>query len=134
MSLLFCTNDYNLNQMQHLNATHTLVGLLTSDTYRLLQLLSKLQVGTVDGERVRESQEEIAELRRYYDSGKPEFIAVYGRRGKLNPLMQALVAVGCIQKYRARSGYVVTPLGTQVIDYIDQLNAMEQEQQQSKLA
>ena len=25
-------------------------------------------------------QEEIAELRRYYDSGKPEFIAVYGRR------------------------------------------------------
>lgn len=121
MSLLFCTDDYNLNQMQHLNATHTLVGLLTSDTYRLLQLLSKLQVGTVDGERVRESQEEIAEL-------------FHVSKGKLNPLMQALVAVGCIQKYRARSGYVVTPLGTQVIDYIDQLNAMEQEQQQSKLA
>ena len=94
--------------MDYLNAQRGLVNLFTSDSYRLLCLLVKLQTDTLDGKRVRESQEEIAEL-------------FHVSKGKLNPLMQALVASGCIQKYRARSGYTVTQLGTQVVDYIGQL-------------
>ena len=95
-------------QMKHSNAQQGLVGLLTSDSYRLLCLLVSLQADTLDGKRVRESQEEIAEL-------------FHASKGKLNPLMQALVTSGCIRKYRARSGYTVTPLGSWVVDYIGQL-------------
>ncbi len=94
--------------MKQLNAQQGLVGLLTSDSYRLLCLLVSLQADTLDGKRVRESQEEIAEL-------------FHASKGKLNPLMQALVASGCIQKFRARSGYTVTQLGAWVVDYIGQL-------------
>ena len=97
--------------MDHLNAQRGLVNLFTSDSYRLLCLLSGLQADTLDGKRVRESQEEIAEL-------------FHVSKGKLNPLMQSLVAAGCIQKYRARSGYTVTPLGCQVVELIGQLDAM----------
>lgn len=97
--------------MDHLNAQRGLVNLFTSDSYRLLCLLDDLQADTLDGKRVRESQEEIAEL-------------FHVSKGKLNPLMQALVAAGCIRKYRARSGYTVTPLGVQVVDHIGQLESM----------
>ena len=96
--------------MKHSNAQQGLVGLLTSDSYRLLCLLVQLQADTLDGKRVRESQEEIAEL-------------FHASKGKLNPLMQALVASGCIRKYRARSGYTVTQLGTWVVDYIGRLES-----------
>ena len=77
-------------------------------------LLESLQAETLDGPRVRESQEEIAEL---FSVSK----------GKLNPLMQSLVASGCIQKYRARSGYTITPLGAQVVRHIGQLDALAHE-------
>ncbi|MBO4365947.1 MAG: hypothetical protein J5804_06630 [Eggerthellaceae bacterium] len=87
------------------------MNLFTSDSYQLLCFLDNLQTQTVDGPRVRESQEEIAEL-------------FHVSKGKLNPLMQQLVASGCIQKFRARSGYVVTPLGDQVIRHIGQLESM----------
>ena len=96
--------------MKHSNAQQGLVNLLTSDSYRLLCLLVQLQVSTRDGARVRESQEEIAEL-------------FHVSKGKLNPLMQSLVTAGCIKKYRARSGYTVTQLGTQVVQHIGQLEA-----------
>ena len=96
--------------MKHSNAQQGLVGLLTSDTYRLLCLLVSLQTDTLDGKRVRESQEEIAEL-------------FHVSKGKLNPLMQALVTSGCIRKYRARSGYTVTQLGAWVVDYVSQLES-----------
>ena len=99
--------------MKHLNAQRGLVNLFTSDSYRLLRLLSDLQTDTLDGKRVRESQEEIAEL-------------FHVSKGKLNPLMQSLVASGCIEKYRARSGYTVTLLGKQVVELIGQLDAMEE--------
>lgn len=95
--------------MDHLNAQQGLVNLFTSDSYRLLCLLDSLQADTLDGKRVRESQEEIAQLFRV-------------SKGKLNPLMQELVASGCIQKFRARSGYTVTELGTHVVDYIGRLD------------
>ena len=98
--------------MKHLNAQRGLVNLFTSDSYRLLRLLSDLQTDTLDGKRVRESQEEIAEL-------------FHVSRGKLSPLMQSLVASGCIQKYRARSGYTVTPLGAQVVEHIGRLDSMD---------
>ena len=94
--------------MDYLNAQRGLVNLFTSDSYRLLCLLAQLQTDTLDGKRVRESQEEIAEL-------------FHVSKGKLNPLMQSLVASGCIEKYRARSGYTVTLLGTQVVGYIGKL-------------
>ena len=97
--------------MNHSNAQRGLVNLFTSDSYRLLCLLVQLQTDTLDGKRVRESQEEIAELFQV-------------SKGKLNPLMQELVASGCIQKYRARSGYTVTQLGQQVVDYIGRLEDM----------
>ena len=99
--------------MDHSNAQRGLVNLFTSDSYRLLCLLVQLQTNTLDGKRVRESQEEIAEL-------------FHVSKGKLNPLMQALVASGCIRKYRARSGYTVTELGEQVVEYIGRLEAMSQ--------
>ena len=99
--------------MDYLNAQRGLVNLFTSDSYRLLCLLSELQAETRDGKRVRESQEEIAEL-------------FHVSKGKLNPLMQSLVASGCIEKYRARSGYTVTLLGKQVVELIGQLDAMEE--------
>ena len=102
--------------MKHVNARQGLVGLLTSDSYQLLCLLDSLQAETLEGPRVRESQEEIAEL-------------FHVSKGKLNPLMQSLVASGCIQKYRARSGYTVTPLGTQVISHIAKLERLERRQQ-----
>ena len=98
--------------MDHLNAQRGLVNLFTSDSFRLLCLLERLQTDTLDGKRVRESQEEIAEL-------------FHVSKGKLNPLMQSLVASGCIQKYRARSGYTVTPLGMQVVSHIAELDNME---------
>ena len=98
--------------MNYLNAQRGLVNLFTSDSYRLLRLLSDLQTDTLDGKRVRESQEEIAEL-------------FHVSKGKLNPLMQSLVASGCIQKYRARSGYTVTPLGAQVVEHIGRLDSMD---------
>lgn len=98
--------------MDHLNAQRGLVNLFTSDSYRLLCLLADLQTDTLDGKRVRESQEEIAKL-------------FHVSKGKLNPLMQALVASGCIEKFRARSGYMVTPLGAQVVELIGQLDGME---------
>lgn len=98
--------------MDHLNAQRGLVNLFTSDSYRLLCLLENLQADTLDGKRVRESQEEIAQL-------------FHVSKGKLNPLMQALVASGCVQKYRARSGYTVTPLGEQVVEYIGRLGALD---------
>ena len=98
--------------MNHLNAQRDLVNLFTSDSFRLLCLLEELQANTRDGKRVRESQEEIAEL-------------FHVSKGKLNPLMQSLVASGCIQKYRARSGYTVTPLGMQVVSHIAELDNME---------
>ena len=98
--------------MDYLNAQRGLVNLFTSDSYRLLRLLSDLQTDTLDGKRVRESQEEIAEL-------------FHVSKGKLNPLMQSLVASGCIQKYRARSGYTVTPLGAQVVEHIGRLDSMD---------
>ena len=98
--------------MDHLNAQRGLVNLFTSDSFRLLCLLEELQANTRDGKRVRESQEEIAEL-------------FHVSKGKLNPLMQSLVASGCIQKYRARSGYTVTPLGMQVVSHIAELDNME---------
>ena len=98
--------------MDHLNAQRGLVNLFTSDSFRLLCLLTDLQTDTIDGKRVRESQEEIAEL-------------FHVSKGKLNPLMQSLVASGCIQKYRARSGYTVTPLGMQVVSHIAELDNME---------
>ena len=79
----------------------------------MLCLLTDLQNDTIDGKRVRESQEEIAEL-------------FHVSKGKLNPLMQSLVASGCIEKYRARSGYTVTLLGKQVVELIGQLDAMEE--------
>lgn len=88
------------------------MNLFTSDSFRLLCLLTDLQTDTIDGKRVRESQEEIAEL-------------FHVSKGKLNPLMQSLVASGCIEKYRARSGYTVTLLGKQVVELIGQLDAME---------
>ena len=91
------------------------MGLLTSDTFQLLCLLQQLQAETLDGPRVRESQEEIAEL-------------FHVSKGKLNPLMQALVSSGCIRKYRARSGYQITPLGTQVIAHIGKLEGLQREQ------
>ena len=94
--------------MNHSNAQQGLVDLLTTDAYRLLRLLVNLQTDTLDGKRVRESQEELAELFQV-------------SKGKLNPLMQSLVASGCIRKYRARSGYTVTPLGTQIVEYIGRL-------------
>ena len=97
--------------MKQLNAQRGLVNLLTSDSYRLLCLLVQLQTDTLEGRRVRESQEEIAEL-------------FHVSKGKLNPLMQALVASGCIRKHRARSGYAVTGLGTLVVNYIGQLEEM----------
>ena len=98
--------------MYHLNAAHTgLVDLFASDAYRLLHLLVELQTDTVDGKRVRESQEEIAEI-------------FHVSKGKLNPLMQALVSSGCIQKYRARSGYVVTALGIAIDARISELDAL----------
>lgn len=97
--------------MDHLNVQQGLVNLFTSDSYRLLRLLVSLQAETLDGMRVRESQEEIAGLFRV-------------SKGKLNPLMQSLVASGCIQKFRARSGYTVTPLGLQVVEYVERLDAM----------
>lgn len=99
--------------MNHLNAQRGLVNLFTSDSFRLLCLLTDLQTDTIDGKRVRESQEEIAEL-------------FHVSKGKLNPLMQSLVASGCIEKYRARSGYTVTLLGKQVVELIGQLDAMEE--------
>ena len=95
--------------MDHLNAQRGLVNLFTSDSYRLLCLLEGLQAETLDGKRVRESQEELAEL-------------FHVSKGKLNPLMQSLVASGCIEKYRARSGYTVTGRGTQVVELIGQLD------------
>ena len=98
--------------MNHLNAQRGLVNLFTSDSFRLLCRLEELQANTRDGKRVRESQEEIAEL-------------FHVSKGKLNPLMQSLVASGCIQKYRARSGYTVTPLGMQVVSHIAELDNME---------
>ena len=70
--------------MSHLNAQRGLVNLFTSDSYKLLRLLTELQTDTLDGKRVRESQEEIAELFQV-------------SKGKLNPLMQSLVAAGCIE-------------------------------------
>ena len=94
--------------MKHSNAQRGLVNLFTSDSFRLLCLLNSLQADTVDGKRVRESQEEIAELFQV-------------SKGKLNPLMQALVASGCLRKHRARSGYVVTPLGAWTVEYIGRL-------------
>jgi DNA-binding PadR family transcriptional regulator len=97
--------------MDYLNAQRGLVNLFTSDSYRLLCLLESLQTDTPHGKRVRESQEEIAEL-------------FHVSKGKLNPLMQALVAAGCIRKYRARSGYTVTPLGAQIVEHIGQLERM----------
>ncbi len=98
--------------MNHLNAAPTgLVDLFASDAYRLLHLLVSLQTETVDGKRIRESQEEIAEL-------------FHVSKGKLNPLMQALVSSGCIRKYRARSGYVITPLGSGVVECMGNLNAL----------
>ena len=102
--------------MKHSNAQRGLVNLFTSDSYQLLCLLAQLQTDTLDGKRVRESQEEIAEL-------------FHVSRGKLSPLMQGLVSAGCIQKYRARSGYTVTTLGMQVVEHIERLgklaNALE---------
>lgn len=102
--------------MDYLNAQRGLVNLFTSDSYQLLCLLAQLQTDTLDGKRVRESQEEIAEL-------------FHVSRGKLSPLMQGLVSAGCIQKYRARSGYTVTTLGMQVVEHIERLgklaNALE---------
>ncbi len=92
--------------MNHLNAEHTLVNLFTSDSFRLLCLLNDLQTSTPRGDRVRESQEEIAELFQV-------------SKGKLNPLMQSLVSSGCIEKYRVRSGYTVTELGRKVIEQIN---------------
>ena len=100
--------------MDHLNAQRGLVNLFTSDSYRLLCLLESLQADTLDGKRVRESQEEIARL-------------FHVSKGKLNPLMQALVSAGCVQKYRARSGYTVTPLGEQVVECIGRLGALDAE-------
>ena len=97
--------------MDHLNAQRGLVNLFTSDSYRLLCLLANLQTDTLDGERGRESQQEIAEL-------------FHVSKGKLNPLMQSLVASGCIRKYRARSGYTVTDLGARVVEHIAQLEAL----------
>ena len=99
--------------MDHLNAQRGLVNLFTSDSFRLLCLLTDLQTDTIDGKRVRESQEEIAEL-------------FHVSKGKLNPLMQSLVASGCIEKFRARSGYTVTQLGKQVVELIGQLDAMDE--------
>ena len=98
--------------MDYANAQKGLVDLFTSDSYRLLCLLESLQADTPHGKRVRESQEEIAEL----------FCV---SKGKLNPLMQELVAAGCIEKYRARSGYTVTQLGAQVIELVGQLATIE---------
>ena len=89
------------------------MNLFTSDSFRLLCLLDNLQADTLDGKRVRESQEEIAEL-------------FHVSKGKLNPLMQSLVASGCIEKYRARSGYTVTLLCKQVVELIGQPDAMEE--------
>ena len=102
--------------MKQLNARQGLVGLLTSDSYQLLCLLDSLQAETLEGPRVRESQEEIAEL-------------FHVSKGKLNPLMQSRVASGCIQKYRARSGYQVTQLGSQVITHIGKLERLDRMQQ-----
>lgn len=98
--------------MKHSNTQQGLVNLLTSDSYRLLCLLESLQTQTLEGVRVRESQDEIAEL-------------FHVSKGKLNPLMQALVASGCISKYRERSGYVVTPLGSQVVRHMRRLDSLE---------
>ena len=97
--------------MKQPNVQRGLVNLFTSDSYRLLCLLVQLQADTLDGKRVRESQEEIAEL-------------FHVSKGKLNPLMQSLIAAGCIEKYRARSGYTVTPLGTKVVELLGQLETM----------
>ena len=94
--------------MDHLNAQRGLVNLFTSDSFRLLCLLNDLQTDTLDGKRVRESQDEIAQL-------------FHVSKGKLNPLMQELVAAGCIQKYRARSGYTVTSLGAEVVRHVGML-------------
>ncbi len=97
--------------MKHKNAQQGLVNLFTSDSYRLLCLLLELQADTLEGPRVRESQEEIAAL-------------FHVSKGKLNPLMQGLVESGCIQKYRARSGYTVTPLGIDVVNAIGRLGKL----------
>ena len=97
--------------MDHLNAHQGLVNLFTSDSFRLLCLLDDLQADTLNGKRVRESQEEIAQL-------------FHVSKGKLNPLMQELVSAGCIRKYRARSGYTVTPLGELVVRHVGQLEEL----------
>ena len=102
----------NALQTKYSTAQRGLVNLFTSDSYRLLCLLENLQTQTLEGARVRESQDEIAEL-------------FHASKGKLNPLMQSLVANGCISKFKERSGYVVTPLGTQVVRHIRRLDALE---------
>lgn len=103
------------------NAQRGLVNLFTSDSFQLLCLLESLQTQTLEGARVRESQDEIAEL-------------FHVSKGKLNPLMQSLVANGCISKYRERSGYVVTPLGTQVVRHIRRLDTLERKHRHSVVA
>lgn len=92
--------------------TTSLTNLLTSDSFRLLCLLDDLQTETVEGRRVRESQDEIAAL-------------FHVSKGKLNPLMQALVNAGCIQKFRQRSGYVITPKGEKAIGLVRELDALD---------
>lgn len=99
--------------MKHENTQQGLVNLFTSDAYQLLCLLLELQTDTLEGPRVRESQDEIAAL-------------FHVSKGKLNPLMQELVENGCIQKYRARSGYTVTSLGIDVVKTVGRLNRLDQ--------
>lgn len=106
----------NALKTQQLSATRGLVNLFTSDSYRLLCLLESLQTETRDGIRVRESQDEIAELFQV-------------SKGKLNPLMQSLVMSGCVSKYRERSGYIVTPLGSQVVKHIGRLDRIARKQE-----
>lgn len=86
-----------------------IIELFTSEPYRLLCLLDSLQVNTSDGKRIRENQDEIAQL-------------FHASKGKLNPLMQLLENAGCLRKYRQRSGYQVTALGSRVIKQIEKIN------------
>lgn len=85
-----------------------LVDIFTSKEYKLLCYLSFAQVPSRDN-RIIDSQEEISK-------GFQCSIAT------TNKLMKMLEKSECIIKYKAKSGYKITPRGYRVIEIINKLN------------
>lgn len=85
------------------------INLFMSKEFMLLCFLQNKQIATADGDRILHSQ---------IDISKEFGISI----ATVNKLISGLIASGCLEKHKQKSGYRITPKGNYLIEQISKIN------------